>query len=462
MDFDQQDDIAEEEEFLCLLNSLLGQQYSRYEAADFEDDLVACAGIIVHGLEEARRIRTERRLERRLYLTRPDLLPNPRADTPWQILHRGRNNRAFITTMGFDVRTFELILEEGFARVWESTPIPRSDVPSSSAPRIHRRSLDAPGALGLVLHFLNSTMVDTNLCQIFAIIPTTVSRYIAFSIKILLATLRKMEDAKIRWPVGDEFQDNNTLIVARHPLLTGAFGSLDGLNLAVQTSKDQEIENATFNGWLHEHFVSSVLAFSPYGMSLSLVRIHMFITKLTIPGDVMGCHLNAPGSWHDSRVAKPIYEKLRSRTPEGYYLVADTAFPRGSDQISGRIRAPVKEGTRLPGDLATRKEMEKFDRQLLSYRQTAEWGNRTIQGTFGRLRVPLPINYGDLRADLLESCIRLCNLRTRSVGYNQTRTVYKDVWSDEENLWLSFEHMIFSEQRQNDRVGRFYMIFTDD
>jgi len=269
MDPDSHDEIAEEEEFLHLLNAMLGKQHGCYEAADYEDDLVACAGIILHGAEEARKIRAERRQERRLYLIRPDLLPNPRADTPWQILYLGRNNRAFVTTMGFDVRTFELILEEGFAHVWESTPIPRSDVPSSSAPRIYRRSLDAPGALGLVLHFLNSTMVDTNLCEIFAVIPTTVSRYIAFSIKILLATLRKMEDAQIRWPQGDAFQENNTLIVARHPLLIGAFGSLDGLNLAVQTSKDQEIENATFNGWLHEHFVSSVLAFSPFGMSIS-------------------------------------------------------------------------------------------------------------------------------------------------------------------------------------------------
>ena len=33
--------------------------------------------------------------------------------------------------MGFDVQTFELILEVGFADVWESTPIARSDVPSS-------------------------------------------------------------------------------------------------------------------------------------------------------------------------------------------------------------------------------------------------------------------------------------------------------------------------------------------
>ena len=41
---------------------------------------------------------------------------------------------------------------------------------------------------------------------------------------------------------------------------------MDGLNLAVQMSKDQEIENATFNGWLHDHFVSCLLAFVAHGM----------------------------------------------------------------------------------------------------------------------------------------------------------------------------------------------------
>ena len=77
MDFD---DIAKEE-FLHLLNFLLGQQYGCYETADFEDDLVACPGVILHGLEEARRIRAERQRKRRLYLTAwpPS---NPRADTP--------------------------------------------------------------------------------------------------------------------------------------------------------------------------------------------------------------------------------------------------------------------------------------------------------------------------------------------------------------------------------------------
>jgi hypothetical protein len=46
----------------------------------------------------------------------------------------------------------------------------------------------------------------------------------------------------------------------------GAFGTTDGLNLAVQVLKGQEIENATFNQWLHNHFVSCVLAFAAHGM----------------------------------------------------------------------------------------------------------------------------------------------------------------------------------------------------
>lgn len=106
-------------------------------------------------------------------------------------------------------------------------------------------------------------------------------------------------------------------------------------------------------------------------------------------GEIIACNLNAPGSWHDSRVARPIYEKLRTETPEGYYLVTDTTFPCGTDQIHGRIRAPMKEGTRLSGNALERTEMLAFDRQLLSLRQAAEWGNRALQGSFGRLRIPL-------------------------------------------------------------------------
>jgi hypothetical protein len=169
--------------------------------------------------------------------------------------------------MGFDVQTFHDIIDAGFGPAWYSTPIPRTDVSTAGNPRPGARSLDAAGALGLVLHYLNSTMREISLQQIFALIPSTVSRYITFGLSILLEVLRKIPDAAIRWPGRiEEFQALNDLIVERHPRLEGAFASLDGLNLPVQTAEDEEMENATYNGWLCEHFISSVLAFCSRGV----------------------------------------------------------------------------------------------------------------------------------------------------------------------------------------------------
>ncbi|KIL56668.1 hypothetical protein M378DRAFT_89013 [Amanita muscaria Koide BX008] len=398
------------------------------------------AAFLCYGAEESRRLHAERRAEHRLYLTRPEIMRNPRENTPWQVLYHSQSDRAFIITMGLDVPSFDLILEAGFQRRWDSLPIPRRDVNSCAKPRIFRRSLDAAGGLGLVLHFLNSTMLETSLVQIFALVPSTVSRYISFSLSILLLTLREMHHARIRWLEGDEFEQRCDLVCKRHPVLTGAFGIMDGLNLPVQTSSDQHIENATFNGWLHDHFVKCVIAFCSQG-------------------EIIGCRLNCPGSWHDSRVAFPIYEKLRTSTPEGYYLVTDTAFPRGTQQTAGHIKAPMKDGTRLPLNPRLHSEAMIFDRQLLSFRQAAEWGMGALQGSFGRLRVPLPINYEDHRGDLLENCMRLFNLRTRLVGYNQIRSVYLPIWKEGEydRVWNSFEDMLFKDQRKSDRVSRFHL-----
>jgi hypothetical protein len=163
-----------------------------------EDDInqAAAVGILVYaGAEESRQLRSDRRSSRRTYLTRPELLPNPRENTPWKSLYDSQSDRAFITTMGFDVATFHGILDAGFATEWNTQPVPRNDVPQTAVPRPTHRSLDAADALGLVLHFLTSTMADISLVQIFALIPTTVSHFIQFSLTILLQTLRKMPDA---------------------------------------------------------------------------------------------------------------------------------------------------------------------------------------------------------------------------------------------------------------------------
>lgn len=41
-------------------------------------------------------------------------------------------------------------------------------------------------------------------------------------------------------------------------------------------------------------------------------------------------------------------DKLLDETPEGYYLVADTAFPRTAVSIQSRIKTPLKSYAQLP------------------------------------------------------------------------------------------------------------------
>ena len=194
------------------------------ENEDYVMEAAAATLLIYAGAEESRLARARNRQPNRLYLCRPQLCPNPHIDTPWQHLYNSRSDRAFITTMGFDVQTFESILLAGFAEKYYASAIPRNDVDSVGASRPGRRSLDATGAPGLVLHYLNSTMHEISLQQIFALIPSSVSRYNKFALNILLETIRQMSGAAITWPRREsEFEDFNSLIVHHHPRLLGAF-----------------------------------------------------------------------------------------------------------------------------------------------------------------------------------------------------------------------------------------------
>lgn len=229
--------------------------------------LLQVFALILLGIQENRRRAAARRLQHRLYLTRPVLLPNPRNDTPWQQLYHSHCDRAFATTMGFDIATFEYILRAGFQDLWSTQAITRTDTDVHGHARPYRRSLDASGGLGLLLHYLNSTMSDSALSMIFALIPSTISRYREFALGILLHLLRtELPEGAIRWPRGEaQFAALAGAIEARHSLLVGAFGTMDGLKTPIGTSSDEDVQNMHYNGWLHHHFVSSVFIFSAVG-----------------------------------------------------------------------------------------------------------------------------------------------------------------------------------------------------
>jgi hypothetical protein len=174
---------------------------------DHDDDALigALVGIIVGGVEERRAIKARLRNMNRAYLIRNDLLQDPRSSTPWARLREHGNEHAFIVTMGIDCETFDYILDSGFREIWDSRTIPREDTNSQGVPRIHQRSLDADGALALVLHWISSTMSEISLQSIFALIPSMVSRYIRFPRQTLLQVLcTSIAEAQITWPGSPE------------------------------------------------------------------------------------------------------------------------------------------------------------------------------------------------------------------------------------------------------------------
>jgi hypothetical protein len=385
-----------------------------------DDDLITqCAtgtGIVFDGTLGNIQAKRRHRHQRRLYLVRPNLIHNPRGQT--------------------------------------------------SLPRLDRRSLDAEGGLGLVLHYMSSTMREKALQEIFAIVPSSASRYINFALQILDHTLVRIPEARIIWPIEvEEYQSLADMIKAKYPLLRRGFGFIDGLKIPIGVSSDPDWENATYNGWLHDHFISCVFVFSPRGMHVLIFdRVHGIMVRY-FTGAIIACVLNAPGSWHDSDVAQAIYEKLRERTPNGFYLIADTAFPRNDEQVNGKIRAAPKAGDRYQGTPARIQAFQDFTVELTSSRQAAEWGMRDIQGSWGRLRLPLDANDTAGRQLLLRNCSRMTNIRAQRIGISEIRNTYMPAWQENRGdalIWEEFEMLLFGQIRRHDRVARFHIRLQEE
>ncbi len=122
---------------------------------------------------------------------------------------------------------------------------------------------------------------------------TPVSMYLRFGCRILVEILQNNHYARIRIPSDDEIRQHQAAIGERHPRLNDVWATMDGLKLLLQQSGHEVIQGRFYNGWTHDHYVTSVFCFCPDG---------------TIPI----AFFNVPGCVHDSQVAKwgDVHDKL--------------------------------------------------------------------------------------------------------------------------------------------------------
>jgi len=113
-----------------------------------------------------------------------------------------------------------------------------------------------------------------------------------------------------------------------------------------------------------------------------------------------------------------------------------------------KILLPLTARTVLPSDPLLRQRVECLSAAVVRGRQAAEWGMRTLQGMFARLKSILPVD-AHKRATILQVSFGLFNFQTRCGMVNHIRTSFsmewtpgalgEDDWESHVNAWYNVE-----------------------
>jgi hypothetical protein len=66
-------------------------------------------------------------------------------------------------------------------------------------------------------------------------------------------------------PSVDEIESLKAAFAVQHPLLNDCWAMMDSLKLYLQQVGSGEIQECFYNGWTHDHYLTSVFCFCPDG-----------------------------------------------------------------------------------------------------------------------------------------------------------------------------------------------------
>ncbi|KAA1129102.1 hypothetical protein PGTUg99_029518 [Puccinia graminis f. sp. tritici] len=355
----------------------------------------------------------------------------------WARLYEARDDRAYIRTMGVDVRTFEELFIP-FSTRWYEEPIPWADhaVPEGEA---QMDPDDPAGSLGLVLHWLCSTMHDSTLERLFAISPRAYAQSLRRGINSLLAVLKHHPSARIRWPTREEiFHEYSMSIKQKYPEPKKAFGFSVGFNLPIGIPGEYDVEETYYNERADRYYYRNIFTFAPDGTILDVV--------LMIPG----------GRDDGSRSVEGFYEKLLEKTPAGYRLISDSGFPSQSKRLRSQILAPIQQRSQLPEPPRTLSRIKTFNEQVVLTRQVTDWTKHIILDSFERLREPMSLDSAKEQLEALQMASRLHQFRWRLAQTERAKATYQSVWDENQLPELNLDQKALYEIQPPCHVCLYY------
>jgi hypothetical protein len=81
---------------------------------------------------------------------------------------------------------------------------------------------------------------------------------------------------------------------------------------------------------------------------------------------------------------------------------------------------------------------------------------QALQGSFSRLKLPLPASDHEGRWDIILLAVWLHQVQCQSVGINQTAAVYQGVENNFQLLGRQFHNMLFPEIKRRCCISRYY------
>jgi DDE superfamily endonuclease len=327
-----------------------------------------------------RRIRVRSEIVRRC-------LP-PRSNSSWEVLLSTEGEPGFDTSF----RQYTGLSREGFNYIllrFKQHPF------WGNPKRLMGKSIGPEKHLALTLWYLKTTGHQFEIQIVFGLTRSPLSSYISTGLEVLVDVLYKDPYCIIKWPTDAQKDLFARTIAQKRPILagTGIWGFLDGFRLPMEKFGDAGEENGYYS-FKYSHNMGNVIVGTPDGC-------------------VCWAALNLPGSWHDSKIAGTMYDKIKKDQPRGnrFKLLADTAFKN----LGGRI-VRTQKWNRNPESKAH-----------AGIRVAAEWNVRTINGTWRRVKKKLGVNY-KRNGLIIRLAVYLTNFRARFESIGQTRT-----WFEENN-----------------------------
>ena len=335
-------------------------------------------------------------------------IPRPclqnQSESVWRRLYEAQNDQGLITLTGFDRASFASLCEI-FAPSFDSyTPFIPSGTSCFEREKLknkgRKQKIRPEDCLGLVLAWTRTWGSLMALQLIFGMTFSNLDYYLLFGKRIIVMVLRNDQRASVQIPSSEKIEEYKEMVKNRHPFLTDVWCTMDGLKITLEQSGDALIQERFYNGWTHNHYVSSVLCFCPDG---------------TIPI----AYINIPGAVHDSQIADygDIYDKLEMvYQRDGRQCTVDSAFGNVNREFS--IKSS-QDSIHIRSYRA-----QNIACEATSMRQSAEWGMRAFQSSMPRIKDRMKFEERGERKVTLTVMILLYNLRARLVGLNQLKSFY--------------------------------------